>query len=159
MNCPLVDPHWTAYVSAIGTPIIAVIAAGMGGLIAYRQWRTAQDRLKLDLFDRRLAIYGALMRFLNSVQIEGRVDDARLFTFLGDTRNAKWLLSQENDAYFDEIRQKADEDSDIHIQLRTLPDGEERTRQGHASSAIILWMLDQFKAANPKFAPFLTLRH
>jgi hypothetical protein len=146
-------------VSALGTPIIAVIAAIFGSYIAWRQWRTARDRLKLDLFDRRLANYGVLMRFLGSIQMKGHIDDADLFAFLGDTRNAKWLLSREIDAYFDEIRKKADEYRDIHIKLRTLPDGEERTRQGHASSAIILWMRDQFSAVNPRFEPFLKLQH
>jgi hypothetical protein len=48
MPCPVISPHWTAYVSALGTPIIAALAAVIASLIAYRQWRTAQDRLKLD---------------------------------------------------------------------------------------------------------------
>lgn len=157
--CPPAGPHWLAYASALGPLVIAMLAGGLGGYIAWRQWRTAQDRLKLDLFDRRFAIYGALMKFLNSVQREGRVDDVELFEFLGETRNTKWLLNHEIDTYFDEIRKKADEYRSINIRLRTLPDGDERERQGHASSAIISWMLSQFSAANPKFEPFLKLRH
>jgi hypothetical protein len=46
------DPHWTTYLLAMLTPLIAMIVA----FIAFRQWRTAQNRLKLDLFDRRLAL-------------------------------------------------------------------------------------------------------
>jgi hypothetical protein len=56
---PCTDPHWTAYLSAWGTPIIALIAGGWGGYIAWRQWHTAQNRLRLDLFDKRFAAYAA----------------------------------------------------------------------------------------------------
>ncbi len=36
--------------------VTAMIGA-LGLLIAFRQWRTAHDKVRLDLFDRRLAIY------------------------------------------------------------------------------------------------------
>lgn len=41
------DPYWTTYLSAFSVPAIAVL----GAAIAYRQWRTAQNKLKLDLFE------------------------------------------------------------------------------------------------------------
>ena len=44
MTC---DSHWTTYLSALLTPTVAVL----GSLIAYRQWRLAQNKLKLDLFE------------------------------------------------------------------------------------------------------------
>jgi len=38
MSC---DPHWTNYLAALLTPTVAVL----GSVIAYRQWRTAQNKL------------------------------------------------------------------------------------------------------------------
>lgn len=42
--------------------VVALVAAGIAGLIAYRQWRTAHDKLRLDLFDKRFNIYRAYFR-------------------------------------------------------------------------------------------------
>lgn len=42
------------------TPVIA----GLGILIGYRQWRTAQDKFRLDLFERRLEVFEVVDRYL-----------------------------------------------------------------------------------------------
>ena len=42
--------------SALLTPTIAIITT----YIAYEQWRTNRNKLKLDLFDRRFAVYDAM---------------------------------------------------------------------------------------------------
>ncbi|TAV48430.1 hypothetical protein ELI02_29985 (plasmid) [Rhizobium leguminosarum] len=44
---------WMQAGQLITTMVIGVIAA----LIAWRQWRTARDKIKLDLFDRRFAVF------------------------------------------------------------------------------------------------------
>ena len=50
-------PLWVEYVKALGTPVVAIVAASIAGAIAYRQLRTARNKLKLDLFDKRMAVY------------------------------------------------------------------------------------------------------
>ncbi len=50
-------PIWTEYVRVLGTPVVALLAASIAGFIANRQWKTARNKLKLDLFDKRIAIY------------------------------------------------------------------------------------------------------
>ena len=47
------EPHWTTYLAALLTPTVAVL----GSYIAYRQWHLAQNKLKLDLFDRRFSAH------------------------------------------------------------------------------------------------------
>jgi hypothetical protein len=47
------EPHWTAYLTALLTPLVAIIAA----YVAWRNVATARNKLKLDLFDRRLKAY------------------------------------------------------------------------------------------------------
>ena len=65
---PPADPHWTAYLTAISTPIVAILAALIAGGIAYKNWRTAQMKLKLDLFDKRISVVEAITRIRNSVR-------------------------------------------------------------------------------------------
>ena len=82
------EPHWTAYLSALLTPTVAVL----GSLIAYRQWRLAQNKLKLDLFDRRFSVFEAARSLIASIMTSGKAKDEEVFKFLFATREAKWLL-------------------------------------------------------------------
>ena len=90
MPCP--DPHWLVYFSALGTPIVALIAAGWGALIAYRQWHTARDRFRLDLFDKRFKTYAAARDTMSCASLRDEEIAAR---FVSETREAKWVLSSE----------------------------------------------------------------
>ena len=52
-------PYWVQIIQALGPTIVAVVAACIAGLIALRQWKTAHDKIRLDLFDKRFHIYTA----------------------------------------------------------------------------------------------------
>jgi hypothetical protein len=75
------EPHWTAYVSALLVPLVAIF----GFIIAYQQWRTAQNKLKLDLFDRRFEIYHAARKLLAAIMTSGKASDDELFNYLTST--------------------------------------------------------------------------
>lgn len=81
------EPHWTTYLSALLTPTVAVL----GSVIAYRQWRLAQNKLKLDLFERRFSVYEAARNLLASIMTSGKAKDMRIFKFMVATREAKWV--------------------------------------------------------------------
>ena len=42
------------------------MAAVVASYIGYRNWRTAQNKLKMELFDRRMAVYSDLQLSLNA---------------------------------------------------------------------------------------------
>ena len=58
-------PIWISYSQALAVPIIAVVIAAFGAWIAARQMVIADEKLKLDAFDRqydrRVAVYGGKM--------------------------------------------------------------------------------------------------
>jgi len=56
------ERDWIDYLQAALTPSVALIAVYIG----WQQWRTARDKLNLDLFAKRLAIYEALQELLES---------------------------------------------------------------------------------------------
>jgi len=76
------------------TLVIAAIGAGVGFVIAYRQWRTAQNRLRLDLFDRRLVVYEAAMFFVASVLNNSKILDGVDTTYMEKTRSVRWLFDK-----------------------------------------------------------------
>jgi hypothetical protein len=57
------QPHWTAYVSAFSTPIVGLIAV----YIAYQQYSTAKNKLRLDLYNRRFEIYASALEFYHAL--------------------------------------------------------------------------------------------
>lgn len=153
MTC---DPHWTAYVSALLVPTVAVL----GAIIAYRQWRTAQNKLKLDLFEKRFAVYDAARNLLASIMTSGKAKDEETFKFLSGTREATWLLNAEVAEYLDkQIYHKALALQALSAELEGLPVGEERSANVKEQGEIKKWMLKQYEVLDEKFSPFLRLGH
>lgn len=148
--------HWTQVLAALLVPTIAVF----GLFIAYRQWRTAQKKLKLDLFEKRFAVYDAARSFIASVMTSGKAKEEEMFKFLSGTREAKWLLSDDIATYFDEqIWKKAGELQTIDAELDGTPIGDERTNNVGRQREIKNWLIDQYKVLDEKFSPFLKLEH
>jgi hypothetical protein len=150
------DCHWTQVLSALLTPTIAVLVA----IIAYRQWRTAQNRLKLDLFDRRFAVYDAARNLLSSVMTSGKAKDDEMEKFLAHTREAKWFLNDEIAEYFDkEFWGRAVDLQTLDTELQALPVGDGRATNVKRQSEIKKWFRDQYKVLDEKFTPFLKVKH
>jgi hypothetical protein len=150
------DAHWTQVLSALLTPTIAVIVA----IIAYLQWRTAQNRLKLDLFDRRFAVYDAARNLLSSVITSGKAKEDEMLKFLAHTREAKWLFNDEIAEYLDkEFWGQAVDLQTLDTELVALPVGDERANNVKKQSEIKKWFRDQYKVLDEKFTPFLLIKH
>lgn len=153
MTC---DPHWTAYLSALLTPTVAVL----GSFIAYRQWRTAQNKLKLELFERRFVVYSAATTLIGSIMSSGKAKDEELFKFLSSTHDAKWLFSATIAEYFEkELYHKGIYLQCLATELQDMPVGEERTANVYKQAEIKKWFLKQYEVLDEKFSPYLKLEH
>ena len=150
------DPHWTAYLTALLTPTVAVL----GALIGYRQWRLAQNKLKLDLFDRRFKVYEAARDLLASIMTSGKAKDDEVFKFLVATREAKWLLDIDVANYLDkQVYHKAIDLQTLAAELEGVGVGEIRTKNVHAQADLKKWLMAQFDVLDQKFSPYLQLKH
>jgi hypothetical protein len=87
------DPSLVSIIATFGTPIIAQLVGGFGGLIDYRQWRTARNRLKFDLFDRRLQIYEETRNLLATRMAKGFLQVDTIIEFSRKVRVARWLFN------------------------------------------------------------------
>ena len=72
---------WVDYLQALLTPAIA----GLGLLIAWLQWRTSHQRLKLERFDDRFRRFEATRKFLQSLIKEANLDETTRMDFLAET--------------------------------------------------------------------------
>jgi hypothetical protein len=150
------DPHWTAYLSALLVPVIAMF----GAFIAYRQWRTAQNELKHDLYDRRYSIYKSAAAFLSVICRDGGLNDEDLFKFASVIHEARWLLNNDVAKYFDdELYSKAVDLQTLNLEIKDLPVGVNRTVYVKKRADLMKWFMSQWTILNEKFSPFLALQH
>ena len=153
MTC---DPHWTTNISALLVPTVALL----GLFIAYRQWRTAQNKLKLELFEKRLAIYNAAIAFIRNVMTSGKATDEQLRNLVRGTKEAKWLLSTKIATYLDEeLFTKGSNLRCLYDELEGVPVSEELTNNVHKQRKIKEWLESQYKILDEKFSKYLALRH
>jgi hypothetical protein len=150
------EPHWTAYVSALSVPVVAVFAA----CVAYRQWRTAQNKLKYDLFDKRFKIFRQCTAFVSSVVTNGKVVEQDRINFLRETIEARWLFDKKIDDYLkNEIHGKAVELQGLEAMFDAGLEREARNQNLERQSEIKSWFNSQFAVLESRFENYLNLRH
>jgi hypothetical protein len=91
-------PIWALWIQWGGT----IFIAGFVAFIGYRQWRTAHERVVLDLFEKRYEIIDRLHSIIGGVIREGRAPTATAIEFLRGTQRATFLFGAEVNAYLDE---------------------------------------------------------
>lgn len=77
--------------AALLTPLIAGIAA----YIAYQQWKTNDLKVRIDLFDRRLAVYDAAANLMYQAISQGDLTWDQLQEFSRETKDAQFLFKED----------------------------------------------------------------
>jgi len=136
--------------TALLTPLIAVIV----GYIAYRQWRTAQNRLKLDLFERRLAIHSVARDLIATVTSYGRIENKDIFAFLSGIQQARWLLNERIVQYLEkELWPRVTKLQELMDTLDS-PD-QDRASNLRQQRELKEWIAGQRPSLDSQFDPFL----
>lgn len=108
----IVLPEWVQYANALGPALAAFVFGAIAAYIAYRQWQTAQAKLKLDLFKERLAVVTELqaqvLRYSND-QILGPKD------WMRDMRlRFEFLFGRAGTRFFDQIISEIEENETVN---------------------------------------------
>ena len=152
------DPHWTAYLS-LGTPIAAIVAAGIAAFYARRQAETARNRLILDLFDRRFPLYNATIELFRTIFTTGVLKDEEIITYMTAVRPARFLLNVELESYLlKTIADKAFDLTMLNAEFSTLTD-DERRENVRKQRAIKDWFNNERNTIDDRFSEFMQLRH
>lgn len=147
--------HWTQYISPIGIPIIAGIAAW----IAFRQFQIARNKLKLDLYDKRMEVYNAVREAFGNIVRQGNLTQEQQLQYLQGTRTAQWLFGKDVFKYLDETLWHKIVDLEMHNELSKDPSEPERIQHVHARAETFKWMVAQHKDFDALVAKYLVLRH
>lgn len=152
---PVTDPHWTAYLTAFATPALALMA----GFIAWQQMQTAKAKLKLDLFERRLAVYEGVREYLAVIMRSGATTQEAEMAYLESVQGAKWLFGDKLIGYLNEtLWQNVCRLGCLQSELDGMPAGDERSQKIQAKADLKMWFLAQHKELDGWFLPYLEFR-
>ncbi len=138
------------YIAIIAT-LIAIMVAWTG----YQQYKLAKDKFKLDLFEKRFAVYKGIQRFLTIIRQKPYFDDGQLFEFRRDTQNATFLFGSEITKYINMIDSKALKMRSIVCQYQPLPVGKDRSILVKNQDQLLTELIDELPRLREVFAPYL----
>lgn len=131
--------------------LIAVMVACTG----YQQHKLAKDKFKLDLFEKRFAVYKGIQRFLTIIHQKSEFDDGQLFEFRRDTQNATFLFGSEITKYINMIDSKALKMRSIVSQYQPLPVGKDRSVLVENQDQLLTELIAELPRLREVFAPYL----
>jgi hypothetical protein len=92
-------PLWLQYSQALATPAIALLAI----VIAVLRWRTAHQKVVLDLFERRMKVYSEIRAVIASIVSSGKLPNEKHFEFMRAIDDAKFLFGSKVNGYLEEL--------------------------------------------------------
>ena len=92
-------PYFLLVIQAIGPTAVAVVVGSIAGYVAYRQWRTANNRLKFDLYEKRYAVYQATKLLIEKIAIHGQTLPGDIGEFHQAIRGSEFLFEGKTRAY------------------------------------------------------------
>lgn len=152
-------PLWAEYVRALGTPTAALIAAAIASLIAYRQWLTARNKLKLDLFDRRLQIYSDAVTVLKWMTNGNWNDQTPLEKLADSAAQSRWLLDERVCMHLQELYYRAKAISQARLQDSKMQKGNTAAVFDKFSHENIAQLDEELRGLDSVFGPFLKIAH
>lgn len=118
--------------SALLTPVIGVVTT----VILINQHRLEKRKLRLQLFEKRYAVYLAAMEYITAMMREGKSSAAAQALFLRDSRDRVFLFDKRIHQFLDDLW-KQSIDLEMHQEIfRDLPVGSERTNHVEAAGVI-----------------------
>jgi hypothetical protein len=85
-------PNCIQYIQALGPTIVAIVVGVVAGYIAWRQWQTAHQRLRFDLYDKRFAVYDTVRSLISAFRLHGQITDDEFDEFYQGIRGAEFLF-------------------------------------------------------------------
>lgn len=150
---------WASVIAASIAAVVAIIFGLMQVAIAWRQAKTAADKLRLDLFDRRLEIYKAVKAAIGDAVHTGDVTQAEENEFRIATNATRWVFDNRVHAYvsttlpliFGELHRTFANQKDLQFR----PDAQHVQKE---RDAVYLAIRREWTNVDEVFAPYLQLQ-
>lgn len=145
--------------SKLAPAFITLVVGITASYISYLHYKINKEKLRLDLFQRRLEAYEKLQQFLSMVLQKGSVANEDIPVLTEAKYKSRFIFGSEIAKYLDTIWDKA---FVIRAQQRkldgekSLPIGDERNRVCEDNSEDLKWMADQMRISWTHYQKYLT---
>lgn len=127
-------PLWVSILPALATPTLALFAI----FIAWLQWKTAREKIKLDLFDRRFQIYQNVEKSLLMITRHSKASDETIGELTRACSIAPMLFPNDLVSKIDSWRVKSIELNGACIQISsTKPNSPERRTAAEVKKVLL----------------------
>lgn len=157
--------EWILYISSRYKPVVEFFGAFLTPVIgiavtyiAYQQYITNSQKLKLDIYEKRLAIYQKIRRILSIVLRDAKISFEELLEFRTSVAESDFLFGSEITKYIDQIYSRGLNLASSREQFSNLPAGDERRRLVAENSEHLGWLTDQLPILKTKFNKYLSLK-
>jgi hypothetical protein len=152
----MIDMQLIQFLSALLTPVIALVTT----YIAVQQYRTSRLKFKLEIFEKRYAIYQGVKNFIHIAVQEGTLTNEAFFKLNEETQDAFFLFDERVDKYVDELRSKGARLRYLNERLsdQSLAIGEERSRLAEEDAELNTWFGKQLLQSKQVFKKDLRVR-
>jgi hypothetical protein len=137
--------------------VLTIVIAASVAYIALRQWLTARDKLRLDLYDRRLLIYREVVEYLSLMMQSHEIKTEDLGKFRAATSEADFLFDPEISKYIDEVGNKAMKLWEAKFVLPEVPEGLNRQKTVSEIVECATWFSGQHEIAKKKFMKYIDI--
>ena len=142
---------------ALLTPVIAMIAT----YIAWQQWKTNQQKLNLERYDRRLVVYEEVKKILSIVLRDADASFDDLLKFRTSVSEADFLFGEEIPNYIDEIYKRGLNlhrwNQEYRDYTQEKPDNYDHKHVVDEMHKELNWLSMQFEPAKEKFKKYLDI--
>lgn len=157
MYCPIYIRHLIDILSALLTPVIALLAL----YIASQQKKINRNKLKLDLFDKRIATFDHIKNFIKNIVVSDEVNIKDIRQFLDNTKRLRFLFGDDKNInkYADQLYDKATKLRNLQkAEKEDLKDGDKNCNL-EKQKTIVEWLNKQNDEIDDIFMEHLVLRH
>ena len=142
------------YILSAITVLIGIFVAFVG----YQQFKINREKFKLDLFEKRFAVYKGAQVFLSYVMRDANVDMEKFCEFRAATQDAIFLFGEDIQVFLQHLDRKELELYRRQTELKDVPVGEERSRLCKEESEVLGDLVHQLPRLKDVFAPYLRFK-
>lgn len=160
MECIPEVKLWMDITAKFAPAFVVFIVDFFSTYIGWNQYRTNRNKLRLDLFEKRLEAYEKLQEYFICVYREGRVEGS-VFSILAEARyKSIFFFGNEITEHIDEVWDEARKMGRLHLELygsKSNMNEEERKRMDDEHIKLLQWTLDQQKDSPNRYAKYLRI--
>ena len=128
---------------SILAPLATLTVGLIAGSIAYQQWRLACNKLNLDLFEKRHAVFVGFQQFLTTILRFGGISEDDKFLFQKSTANTRFLFGPELKKFQVEVWNRAMKLDEYNDNIRNIPPGPIKTELLKGRAVEFTWLKDE----------------